>query len=171
MDSCIECHNPHSLRVDPKTCSPCHANVVEYADIGGVRQSNRDHDGDGDTTEVIAFEIRALDALLYDAIRDYAASVLGAPIAHHPGNYPYYFVDSNDDGRADEGEAIFPNRYVLWSPRLLRAAYNYRFVMMDPGGFVHGPQYQLQLLYDSLEDLSERVSVEMAGLVRPSGAE
>jgi hypothetical protein len=171
MDTCIECHNPHSLRIDPKTCSPCHANVEEYADLGGVRQSSPDYDGDGDTTEGIASEIQALRSLLYDAMRDYAASVLGAPIAYHPGNYPYYFVDSNDDGKADEGEAISANRYVLWPPRLLRAAYNYQFVEKDPGGFVHGPQYQLQLLYDSLEDLSERVSVEMAGLVRASRPE
>jgi hypothetical protein len=171
MDTCIECHNPHSLRIDPKTCSPCHSSVVDYADVSGVRQSGPDHDGDGDTTEGIVFEIRALHALLHDAIRRYAADVLGKPIAHHPQNYPYYFVDSNNDGRADDGEAVFPNRYVLWSPRLLRAAYNYQFVASDPGGFVHGPQYQLQLLYDSLEDLSDRVSVEMAGLVRPSRAE
>ena len=171
MDTCTECHNPHTLRIDPKTCSPCHANVVAYADIGGVRQSAVDHDGDGDTDEGIVFEIQALHMRLYDAIRDYAASVLGTPIAYHPENYPYYFVDSNDDGRADGGEAVFPNRYVLWSPRLLRAAYNYQFVGKDPGGFVHGPQYQLQLLYDSLDDLSERVSVEMAGLARPWRAE
>ena len=171
MDSCIECHNPHSLRIDPTTCSPCHANVAEYADIGGVRQTALDHDGDGDTAEGIVFEIRALHECLYEAIRDYAASVLGAPIAYNSESYPYYFVDSNDDGTADGGEAIFPNRYVLWSPRLLRAAYNYTFVAKDPGGFVHGPHYQLQLLYDSLADLSERVSVDMAGLARPSRTE
>jgi hypothetical protein len=171
MDTCTECHNPHTLRIDPNTCSPCHANVSAYADIGDVRQSALDHDGDGDTEEGIVFEIRVLHDRLYDAIRDYAASVLGAPIVYHPENYPYYFVDSNDDGRADGGEAIYPNRYMLWSPRLLRAAYNYQFVAKDPGGFVHGPQYQLQLLYDSLEDLSERVSVEIAGLSRPSRAE
>jgi len=171
MDTCVECHDPHSLRIDPKTCSPCHANVEDYADLGGVRQSALDHDGDGDTTEGIVFEIQALHARLYDAIRDYAASVLGAPIAYNPDTYPYYFIDTNNDGTAAGDEAAFPNRYVLWSPRLLRAAYNYTFVAKDPGGFVHGPQYQLQLLYDSLQDLSERVSVETAGLARPSRAE
>ena len=168
MDTCTDCHNPHSLRIDPQTCSPCHANVVGYADLGGVRQSDPDYDGDGDTTEGIVFEIQALHAGLYDAIRDYAATVLGEPIAYHPEQYPYFFVDSDDDGKAGGEEAVFPNRYVFWSPRLLRAAYNYQFVAKDPGGFVHGPQYQLQLLYDSLQDLGERVSVEMAGLVRPS---
>ena len=171
MDTCIECHNPHSLEIDPQTCSPCHANVVDGADFGGVRQSALDHDGDGDTAEGILSEIEALSARLYDAIRDYAASVLGTPIAYHPDTYPYYFVDGNDNGMADEDEANFGNRYVLWSPRLLRAAYNYQFVQKDPGGFVHGPHYQLQLLYDSLDDLGERVSVAMAGLARPSAAE
>ena len=171
MDTCIECHNPHSLQIDAQTCSPCHANVVDAEDFPMVRQSTLDHDGDGDTAEGIQSEIEALQALLYDAIRDYAAAVLGAPIAYGPDSYPYYFVDGNDNGTADEDEANFGNRYVLWSPRLLRAAYNYTFVAKDPGGFVHGPHYQLQLLYDSLDDLSQRVSVAMAGLARPSPAE
>ncbi len=167
MGTCIACHDAHSLRIDPKTCSPCHANVVDEEDLRGVRQSKQDYDGDGDTTEGIALEIQALRGRLYEAMRAYATNILGAPIAYHPQTYPYYFVDTDNDGTADDDEAVFPNRYVLWSPRLLRAAYNYQFVEKDPGGFVHGPMYQLQLLYDSVADLSQAVSFDMQGLVRP----
>jgi len=168
MDSCIKCHDPHTLQIDPATCSPCHANVVDAEDYHDVRQTALDHDGDGNMSEGIASEIEALHGQLYDAIRDYAATVFGAPIAYNSSSYPYFFIDSNDDGQADEDEAVRANGYASWSPRLLRAAYNYTFVAKDPGGFVHGPHYQLQLLYDSLADLNERVDVQMAGLVRPS---
>jgi hypothetical protein len=103
--------------------------------------------------------------LLYQAMRDYAANVLGSPIAYSEESYPYFFVDSNNDGQVDEEEAA--TRFSLWSPRLLRAAYNYQFVQKDPGGFVHNPKYLLQVMYDSLGDLSTAVAVKMDGLVRP----
>ena len=39
----------------------------------------------------------------------------------------------------------------------LRAAYNYRFVVSDPGAHVHNWWYAAQLLYDSLNDLDNTV--------------
>jgi len=36
-------------------------------------------------------------------------------------------------GRIDEGEAA----YVTWTPRLLKAAYNYQYAQKDPGAAVH----------------------------------
>lgn len=167
MRTCYACHDPHSLKIDPKSCSPCHANVVDEEDLHDVRQSKTDYDGDGDVQEGIAFELEASHKLLYQALRDYAANVLGQPIAYSESAYPYFFVDTNNDGKADEQEAQFASRYTLWSPRLLRAAYNYQFVKKDPGGFVHNPKYLLQVMYDSLKDLSSKVSVNMGGLVRP----
>ena len=50
------------------------------------------------------------------------------------------------------------NHYQSWTPRLLRAAYNYQYVSKDPGAFVRNPHYILQVLYDSLEDLGAEVS-------------
>lgn len=41
-----------------------------------------------------------------------------------------------------------------WTPRLLKAAYNWKFVGADAGIPVHNPHYALQLLYNSAEDLS-----------------
>ncbi len=167
MDTCYECHNPHSLEIDPKTCSPCHANVVDEEDLRDVRQTKVDFDGDGDLKEGMAAELESRHTLLYQTIRDYAATVLGTPIAYSEASYPYFFIDTNNDGKADEEEAVNANRYVLWSPRLLRAAYNYQFIKKDPGAFVHNPKYLLQVSYDSIKDLSTVVSVDMGGLVRP----
>ncbi len=49
FDSCIECHDPHSTAIDPETCAPCRANVVDYDDLFEIRLSKVDYDGDGDT--------------------------------------------------------------------------------------------------------------------------
>ena len=70
-------------------------------------------------------------------------------------------------GIAEPGEAIFPNRYQSWTPRLLRAAYNYQFVAKDHGAFAHNPHYVMQLMFDSLADLSQVATVDMTGLTRP----
>ena len=54
-----------------------------------------------------------------------------------PEVYPYFFNDNNGNGEADKDEAKFPNRYKSWTPRLMKAAYNYQFVTKDPGAFAH----------------------------------
>jgi hypothetical protein len=167
MRTCTACHDPHSLAIDPKTCSPCHANVVDEGDLWNIRQSKTDYDGDGDVQEGIASELGTAHDLLYQALRAYAANVLGTPIAYNESAYPYFFIDTNNDGKTDEQEAQNANRYVLWSPRLLRAAYNYQFVQKDPGGFVHNAKYLLQVTYDSIKDLGSKVTVNMGGMVRP----
>jgi len=165
MNTCANCHNPHSLEIDPKTCSPCHSNVVDEEDLRDIRQAKVDYDGDGDLKEGIAFELDTSTTLLHQAIRDYAANVLGTPIAYKADQHPYFFVDANNDGSIDEEEA--KTRYAKWSPRLLRAAYNYQFMQKEPGGFVHNPKYLLQVMYDSLKDISAVVPVNMGNLVRP----
>ena len=81
--------------------------------------------------------------------------------------YPRSFMDANGDGVVGEHEAVFPNRYASWTPRLLRAAYNYQFLGKDPGAFAHNPRYATQITYDSLEDLSQKVDIDMGGMTRP----
>jgi uncharacterized protein with von Willebrand factor type A (vWA) domain len=85
--------------------------------------------------------------------------VTGKPVAYDAHAYPYFFNDLNGDGTwqiADE--AKFPNSYKSWTPRLLRAAYNYQFLAKEPGAYAHNPRYAMQLAYDSLEDLSSKGS-------------
>jgi hypothetical protein len=85
------------------------------------------------------------------------------PIIYSGGSYPYWFIDSNANGAVDPGEAIYPNQYATFTPRLLRAAYNYSWTVKDPGVFAHNGKYALQLLYDSIQDLGGSV----AGFTRP----
>jgi hypothetical protein len=164
LDTCAGCHDPHASTVAEETCLTCHEGANALAEI---RTTTIDVDGDGDTSEGIAAEVDTLHERLLVAIQTYAAEVAGTPIAYDPLSYPYFFSDTDGDGAAGADEAAYPNRYQSWTPRLLRAAYNYQFVAKDPGGFAHNPHYVLQLIYDSLESLSEQVDVEMAGLTRP----
>ncbi len=164
LNSCSSCHSPHSLKVEIETCTTCHKGITEFR---AIRTTPLDIDGDGDTTEGIADPIDTLHARLESAILGYAAEVAGAPIVYDPATFPYFFNDSDGDGAVTEGEAAFPNRYQSWTPRLLKAAYNYQFIAKDKAAFSHNPHYAIQLLYDSLENLSEKVEVDMAGFTRP----
>lgn len=164
LNTCSSCHSPHSLQVEFTACTSCHEGAESFTDI---RTSPVDYDGDGDASEGIADPIATLHAQLGEAIALYAAEVAGTPIIYAPGAYPYYFVDSNGDGAVTEGEAVFPNRYQSWTPRLLRAAYNYQFVLQDGGVYTHNPHYALQLLYDALADLGGAVDVDISALTRP----
>jgi hypothetical protein len=164
QNGCVDCHRPHSLEVQLDNCTACHQGVTQFSDI---RTSRTDFDGDGDTAAGIAVPINALHQRLGAAIQSYGAQVAGTPIIYGAGSYPYFFIDSNGDGAASDDEAIFPNRYQSWTPRLVKAAYNYQVVAKDTAIYTHNPHYALQLLYDSLESLSEQVEVDMQGLTRP----
>ncbi len=159
-NTCIDCHDPHSTFRNPDQCSPCHLNVVTQADLRDIRVSGVDYDGDGDVDKPIREEVATLHNALHRAIQDYAADVVGEPIVYDRDTFPYFF-----DPTADE--LTFANRYATWTPRLVRATYNYRYVHADPGAYVHNARYVLQLLYDSLEDLGQAVPVEMDSFVRP----
>lgn len=165
-DTCIECHDPHSTFRNPDECSPCHLNVVDRADLREIRESETDYDGDGDVDEPIRDEVNVFHEELYTALQDYAADVIEQPIVYGR-SFPYFFNDTNGNGEADGDELNFGNQYASWTPRLVRAAYNYHYVHEDRGAYTHNARYVFQLLYDSLEDLNEAVSVDLGDFTRP----
>lgn len=164
LTGCVDCHQPHSLEVELESCTSCHQGVESFADI---RMSPIDFDGDGDTSEGISNPINTMHERLGQAIQVYAADVTGVGIIYDSGSYPYFFIDGDMDGAVSGDEATFPNRYQTWTPRLVRAAYNYQVVAKDRAIYTHNPHYALQLLYDSLENLSHAADVDMSGLTRP----
>jgi hypothetical protein len=163
-DTCVACHDAHSTQVEADGCLSCHRGVD---DIRAIRTRHGDFDGDGDIAGGIHGEILGLQTRLYEAIRTYAEDVAGAPIVYSDAGFPYFFSDLHGTGEIEREEAIFPNRYQSWTPRLLQAAYNYQVAKKDPGGYVHNPAYMLQLLHDSLESLSEQIDIDMGRLSRP----
>lgn len=160
FDACTECHDPHTLQVRVEACSGCHAGIREAEDLKDVRMPGSlvDYDGDGDTNEGVYFELEGLRELLYQTLQAYASEVAGADIAYDSVSYPYFFLDTDGDGVASEDEAAFPNQFNAWTPRLLKAAYNYQVSSKDPGAFAHGGKYIMQLLSDSIEDLNTAIS-------------
>jgi hypothetical protein len=164
FDECTECHTAHGLKVNVEGCGACHAGVESEEDLHSIRITETDFDGDGDTDEGLAGEISTLYEALYPAIQAYAADTVGTPIAYDGHAYPYFFVDTNADGEADPDEANYGNRYTTWSPRLLKAAYNYQYATKDPGTFAHNGKYILQVLYDSLADMGG----DTGGMTRPA---
>ncbi len=163
-NTCVACHDSHTTQVAMDGCLSCHRGVEDSRDI---RTRHGDFDGDGNAAGGIHAEIVGLQKQLHAAIQSYGLAVAKAPIGYADGTFPYFFNDTNADGQISADEAIFPNRYQSWTPRLLMAAYNYQVAKKDPGGFVHNPTYLLQLLYDSLDSLSQRVDLDMAALRRP----
>ena len=158
--SCVTCHNVHSLAINTELCGACHGG---NADPETIRMGTTDYDGDADTTEGMYDEINTVAELLYAAIQTYAADTVGTPIVYDAHTNPYYFIDGNADGVADPEEVTRDTRYTTWTPRLLRAAYNYQWFQKDPGAFTHNGKYILQVLYDSLADLGGDVTT----LTRP----
>ncbi len=156
FDTCASCHNPHTLEVRVADCAGCHEEVSDVEDLRFIRMpgSQVDYDGDGDDREGIAEEIETLQEILYEAIQVYASNVAGTSIAYNEAAYPYWFVDTNDNGDADEDEATRENGYKAFTANLLRAAYNYQVTVKDPGGFAHNPTYHIELLVDSINALN-----------------
>jgi hypothetical protein len=162
---CTDCHNMHSLEVKAEECGECHEGVSTVDDLLDTRMegSLEDYDGDGDAEEGMYYELQGLQELLYQAILAYSAEK-GAPVVYESHTYPYFFADTNADGEPGEDEAIYPNRYATWTPRLLQAAYNYQYAAKDPGAFAHNPKYVAALLYDSIESLNEGMSAPAVDL-------
>ncbi len=158
--SCVTCHDVHALTINTTVCSACHGGAT---DPKTIRMGTTDYDGDGNTTEGMYDEVATEADLLLAALQKYAKEKAGAAIVYDPHAYPYFFIDTNGDGLASADEAVFPNAYATWTPRLLRAAYNYQWVQKDPGAFAHNGKYILQVLYDSIAD----VGGDVAKLTRP----
>jgi hypothetical protein len=148
-DTCVGCHDPHTLQVKVDECALCHGDgVKEEGGLKNIREpqaSAWDYDGDGNKEEGMYYEIEGLQEALMAQIQTYAKDTAGAEISYDPATYPYFL---GADGKG----------YANWTPRLLKAAYNYQVSIKDPGSFAHGNKYIVQLLYDSIADLGGDVS-------------
>jgi hypothetical protein len=157
-ETCTDCHNAHTLAPDINFCSGCHQGITELHDI---RMASGDFDGDA-AEEGVAGEIVTFQEALLPVIQAYALNTTGVAIVYNPARHPYWFIDASGNGALDPEDT---ERFVTWTPRLLRAAYNYQYSQKDPGAFAHNPKYVVQLLFDSLEDIGGAEAV--AGLTRP----
>jgi hypothetical protein len=81
-----------------------------------------------------------LTVLLHNAIEVYdsPADIDTLPNIDYSASHPYF-------GTASPGQE--------WDGPAAKATFNWQFVYKDPGAFAHNPDYALQLLWDSYEDL------------------
>jgi hypothetical protein len=164
FDNCVGCHDVHSQAVKTDQCVTCHAGIKS---VDEIRMTKEDLDGDGNTKEGAAGEVATLQEALLAAIQDYAKNVAKAPIAYDPAAYPYFFADANGNGKVDKDEKA----YTAFTPRLLKAAYNYQFSQKDPGIFAHNLDYAAQILIDSMDDLKAGgAKADTSKFVRPAVA-
>jgi hypothetical protein len=155
FNSCAECHDVHELRPKVDACAECH----DSDDPMTYRIDETDWDGDGDTSEGVYGEIATMEAALLVAMQDYAANTAGTPLQYNAGRYPYFFSDLDGNGKIDGDDAA----YASFTPKLVRATYNYQYAAKDTGGFAHNPKYVMQVIYDSIQDMGGDVS----GMTRP----
>ncbi|MBK8027087.1 MAG: hypothetical protein IPK19_38300 [Chloroflexi bacterium] len=174
-NTCTGCHRPHTGTIRIGECEDCHEEVEEPEDVLSIRMLEDvdliDYNGNGDAEEPIRDEIMGLEDALYVAIQAYATETVGTGLVYDSHSHPYFFIDTNGDGVTDADEVNSDNRFVSWTPNLLRAAYNYQYVQKDPGAFAHNPDFILQVLYDSLEAIGGDVSAYTRAPVTDGGAE
>ncbi|MGB2984035.1 MAG: polyheme membrane-associated cytochrome C [Candidatus Bipolaricaulia bacterium] len=139
FDACSKCHDQHSLELKIEACV-CHPGVT---DPSTIRMGGDDYDGDGDVAEGVKGEIETLHGALLGDLESAGAVFDG-------DSYPYWFDAAGES-------------FAAWTPRLLKAAYNYQLVAKEAGFYAHNPKYGIQLLIDSLADLGADVS----GYARP----
>ena len=155
--ACTRCHDQHSLKLKIETCAECH--TFDGVEPKNIRVNTTDFDGDGNITEGAYYEVQTMQSKLWEAIQTYARDVAGVPIVYDPAHYPNFFIDTNNNGVADPEEIVAKNKYNSWTPRLLRAAYNFYYPINDKGTYAHNSTYILQALYDSLADIGGDTSV------------
>jgi hypothetical protein len=169
-DTCLGCHDPHSLEVDVAGCATCHEGVASVEDLRGIRMMAslpHDYDGDGDVLEGVYDELLSVRDIALLALQAYAAE-RGTPLCFEPSREPYYFVDTDADGACDGSETGSANVYASFTGRSLRAAYNVQMVSADPGAFAHNAKYLIELLHDSAQDLNGALAApfDLSSLVR-----
>ncbi len=142
LNKCADCHDVHALEPKVEQCETCH-DTTNPEEIRWDEDSV-DYDGDGDVTEGIKGEVDTLAEALYAELQAYTTAN-GGVISYDPAAYPYFF---DADGKG----------YATWTPRSVKAAFNYQYVLKDTGAFVHNPKYVIQILIDSIEDLGGNVS-------------
>jgi hypothetical protein len=181
---CTFCHDAHdgtlpadgtgALQVGGK-CGVCHfegtARITTMAKLEEVRQYGFEGDIDGNgAAESLQVEIAGLQATLYTAIQTYADKVVGTKICNiipaagttNPDNKLYVWDGSTPC-------ATTMTAYNKYTPRLLKAAYNFLMSQNDFGSWAHNPRYAIEVLFDTITDLNAGLVAKGFGAV-PFGA-
>ena len=159
-NKCGYCHSAkdtkHTFKASDNfaSCKVCHGGAAKIGDIQMAHKD--DYDGDG-KKEVLADELHGMADLLFAEMQK-VAKAAKAPLCYSSSAYPYFFKDTNDNGKCDGKEGIYPNKYAAWTAGLVKAAHNYQTWKKDHGAWAHNFAYMAQGLYDAIADLKGDVS-------------
>ena len=179
-DDCTSCHQQHTLEIKLEVCGNCHFKTSDGSPVATLADIENDYqygywgsvDGDnlfeGLKPEIYGtqnalgaydqvngdFPFNGILSQLYKGIVNYANFKLAKKICYDKGNYPYWFETANADGTCSVADPTMRVAYALFSPRLLRAAFNYNLFVREPGAWAHNPRYVVELAYDGIVDLN-----------------
>jgi predicted CXXCH cytochrome family protein len=165
---CTSCHDPvatkHTFAIDDAfdaRCKTCHADANGNARAIRLRHK-ADYDGDANVTEPLADEIDGMATKLLGAMQAKAGP---GSLCYGPGVYPYFFKDSDLDGKpfCSAAESVATNAFTAWTAELVKAAHNFQISRVEPGAWAHNFDYMAQLLFDSTVALKG----DGAGMTRP----
>jgi hypothetical protein len=158
--------------------------VRNFFELEEVRQFGfeGDIDGDANAHESIKAEIDGLAQKVLDAMNAYAVAptVGGARLCYYENRF--YYDDGAGGGTANDGvctpafcsnpaftsssactaagatwnvgEVASASQYKKFTPRLLRAGFNYLTYANDSGAWAHNPRYVVEVLFDTIIDLN-----------------
>ena len=108
-----------------------------------------------------------MQTILMSSIQAYATDVAKTPIVYDGASYPYFFVAGADGKPAKDAQGN-TSAYNAWTPRMLKAAYNYQASAKDPGAYAHNAKYDIELLYNSIADLNTKLAkpIDMSKMQR-----
>jgi hypothetical protein len=191
---CTDCHNAHSLEVsDTMDCSAtsCHHthSGTTAQNLPALRlKTGRNYDGGND--DGVYQNFLNMKATFYQAIQKYSAKLGNvnagtSTICFDDARYSYWFVATAADitngtctgtvgwGTIADATKTPPvaDSNTRWTPRLVRATYNYKFLAQDAGAWIHNPRYAAQIMYDAVKDLNAGLApadqIDVSAWTRP----
>jgi hypothetical protein len=182
---CTSCHDAHALAI-PTTfacgvgCHTPHANTGADQTMAGLRLKGLRWYMGG-TDQGVYQNYVQMKAFLYTAIQRYslAKGNVGAGTAvicfNEAAGGDRFFLGSAEGHSDGTCPTTTPwgaaGSNTAYTPRLLRAVYNYRLLVQDPGAWVHNPRYVTEIMYDAIRDLNMGIlpasQINMTGWTRP----
>ena len=135
-------------------CASCHAGVNDVGAARDIRMMSSvgiDYDGDGNPTEGHLRRARRPARQAAGGASGRTARSTARRSATRPPPIPTGSSTATATATCSAAEAVGANGYKSWTPRLVRATYNFQLASKDPGAFAHNAKYIIQLLYDSVD--------------------
>ncbi len=166
FNTCVGCHDQHAPELNIEQCGTCHQGVKTVEDLArdpherladGLQRQRRREGRDPGRVRGPAGEAADRDQGLRQGSREGRHRL-------RRGHLPLLLRGRECQRQARQGE----KSYSTWTPRLLKAAYNYQVAGKDPGAFAHNAKYIIQLMHDSINDLNEKITAKV-DCPRPPG--